>query len=336
MISLLFLSLLPSFQLSWLGTPVEDQKNIIKTKLAIVGGGPCGLSAAIGAAKSGWQPVVIEGSITNGAANRAGLVSNYPGLDNLTGPEIVQRLKKQAQDLGAQLYAEESVVSCNFNERPFTLETNKNNKIVCDAVIIATGTNPKKLGLPGEAKFEGKGVAYCSACDGPLFKDKEVIIVGDDYNALRELATLKNIASKITIVTHKNDFQAPGFLLDNLKNSNVSVIKNAKVKEIMGTNKVTGVKAVTDEGEVEVPAQGVFIALGWQPCVDAFKNCLKLNSDNQIKIDGDTLETSVSGVFAAGDCSSRSYHQMPSATGFGYTAYLNAEKYLRQLEAQGS
>jgi thioredoxin reductase (NADPH) len=306
----------------------------ITTKIAIIGGGPAGHSAAVGASKGGHEPVVIEGSVMTGAANRAGLITNYPGITDATGLEIVQKLRAHAKDLGAKLYPEETVESCNFKSKPFTLKTNKGQTVNCDTVLIATGTNPKKLYIPGETKFEGKGVAYCSTCDAPMFKNKDVLIVGGDHNALREVSTLKKFAKNITILTRKENFKAPQFLLNHLKLPNVKVVKKANVKEIMGTDKVTGVKAEMDNGEMEVfPTQGVFIALGWKPNTHVFKDHLKLDKDGKINVNCETFETSVPGVFAAGDCSTKSKHQMPASSGNGYNAYLSLEQYLKKLEA---
>lgn len=336
----LMTSLLPALQVGMMGIDPATANSLdktIKTKILILGGGPAGLSAAIGAAKAEYKPVVIEGSLMLGAANKAGKITNYPGLPDLTGPEIVQKLKEQAKQLGAQLYPEEKVVSCNFKAHPFILETNKGQKFIADSVLIATGTNPRKLNIPGETKFEGKGVVYCSSCDGPLFKDRSVVIIGNDHNALRELSTLKKFAKDITIITEKAEFDAPKFLLNLLDLPNVKVIKNAKAKEIMGTDKVTSVKALMDNGEMEAfPTQGVFIALGWKPHTEIFKDQIKLDNKDRIVVSYDTFETSVPGVFAAGECSTQGKHQMPSASGTGYTTYLSLEQYLKKLEKPAS
>lgn len=312
-----------------------DNPEIIKTDMAIVGGGPAGLSAAIGAGKAGLNPIVIEGTILEGAANKAGYISNYPGIAKATGSELIQNMREQAKNLNVRLLPEEKVISYNLKSHPFRLETNKGKIIDGNCLIIATGTNPAKLDIPGEDKFLGKGVAYCSKCDGPLFKGKKVIIVGDDHSALRELAILKDYTNDIVLITEKDHFDAPQMLLDNLKTPNLKIHKNSKAKEILGDTKVTGINVQFQNGEMEVfPTDGVFIAKGWQPATEYFKDQLKLNDKGEIVVDNDTWETSILGIFACGDCSSKSRHQFPVAAGAGSDAYLSAEKYVKKLRKQ--
>ena len=322
----MFFELSPSCQVK-----SASNNSIIQTDLVIIGGGPAALSAAVGAGKANIQTTIITGSIMDGAAVKSGEITNFPGQNGLTGSKIVQKFLEHAQEFPSnQLLREEKVVKCDLQGNPFILETNKGRKIECKCLIIATGTNPKKLNVPGEDCFLGKGVAYCSRCDGPMFKNKRVVIVGNDYSALRELASLKHYAKKITLVSDKDNFEAPKMLMDQLKTPGLEVILNAKLEEIRGDGAVNSVKIKKANGEVEVlPTDGVFVATGWEPVSDFVKNQLKLNSKNEIEVDCETNETSVKGVFACGDVCNKSKHQMPTASGDGYDAYLSAEQFLR-------
>ena len=348
MISLLYLLLLMPFQIHVMPAAIKQTlklmfptsrnqiviKQTLTTKLAIIGGGPSGLSAAIGAGKAGnLKPIVIECTIMEGAVHKAGEITNYPGFPlKITGPEIIENMREQAKNLGVTLLPEEKIIECNFNTRPFILKTNNGTQINCDSVIIATGTNPKKLSILGEDKFIGKGVSYCSKCEGPLLKNKKIVIVGNDHSALRELKVLLNFTHDITLISTKSEFTAPQMLLNYLQTPNLKIVKNAKPKEIMGDQNVTGIKIQKDDGEMEVfPADGIFVTLGWKPSTDMFKGILKLNSKDEIIVDPETFETSVKGVFASGECSNMAKHQMPHAAGNGYSAYLNAEIYLNNL-----
>jgi thioredoxin reductase (NADPH) len=298
-------------------------------KIVIIGGGPSAYSAAVSAGNGKLKPVVIEGHEPGGQPVKAGDIKNYPGMKSINGGELVSNIKEHAEHLGTKVI-EEKVISVNFKKTPFTITTDKNQIIQTHTVIISTGSEPIKLNCPGENKCWGRGVVVCAKCDGHLFKDKEVVIVGGGYSALREVGNMKQHTSKITIVNPNKKLSAPQFLINGAKG--ITTLNNYSVVKIINkNNEVTGIEIKNkDTGKtMTLPAQGILVGLGWKPSSKVFKDQLDINSKDQIIVTNDT-ETSIPGVFAAGDVTSKSRHQLFMAASQGFAAAMDAETYLKK------
>ena len=300
-------------------------------RIVIIGGGPAAYSAAISAGNAKLNPLVIEGNEPGGQPIKAGDIKNFPSYKSINGGELVSSMKEHAEHLGAQALAAQ-VVKVNLKQTPFKIWTDKGDIITAHTVIIATGSEPIKLNCPGEEKCWGKGVIVCAKCDGHLFTDKEVVIVGGGYSALRELGNITKHTSKVTLVNPDKSLSGPQFLINIAKSSNAKILHNYSIESITEKNgKVIGVviKNKTTGAKQALPADGVLVGLGWRPSSKIFKGQLKLNSENQIAVTGDA-NTSVPGVYAAGDVGSKSRHQLFMAASSGFAAAMDAEKYLQK------
>lgn len=303
----------------------------IVSNIAIIGGGPSALSAAIYAARSELKPLVIEGE-EGGQLAKASHIENWPGVPPTLGSDLAKNMRTQASELGAE-FLKTNVINVNFSKHPFKLITKNGNSVLANSVIIATGTKPGKLNCPGEEEFQGKGVALCATCDGPLFKDKKIVLIGGDYPALREATILSKFTNDITIITKAEKLRGPNSLLSQVvKNPNIKILNNSQAIEIIGTpQEATGVKIINKKTKKKniVPAQAIFIATNWIPESEIFRNKLSLDLKGRIKVHHNTA-TSVMGIFAAGDVTNNSYHQAPVASAFGYMAGMDAERYLKK------
>ncbi|MDR3646199.1 MAG: FAD-dependent oxidoreductase [Candidatus Babeliales bacterium] len=296
--------------------------------IVIIGGGPSGLAAAIYAGRAELNPLVIEGE--PGQLTKASLIENMPGVAPILGSDLADNMHNQAEQLGAR-FIKGPIVRVDFSSKPFTLWTKDNEIILANSVIIATGAKKTKLNCPGEDEYENKGVALCATCDGPLFKDKNITLIGGDYSALREALILSKFTNNLTIINKREKLKGPSSLLKPvLKNSNIKVINNSIALEILGNEKeATGVRIINTKTDQEsiIPSDAIFIATNWVPATDIFKNKIELDSRNSIKVHNHT-ETSIPGIFAVGDATNNSDHQVPTACGSGYEAAMKAEKYL--------
>lgn len=300
-------------------------------KIVIIGGGLAAHSAAISAGNGKLNPVIIEGHEPGGQAAKAGTIKNFPGHPSINGGELTSKTQDHAEELGAKII-EAKVTKVDFKQKPFKITTDKAGTVQAHSVIIATGSQPIKLNCPGENKCWGKGVVVCATCDGHLFENKKVVIIGGGYSALRELGNMLKYTNKITVINPDKEFSAPQFLINKLNSSGVPKLTNHSVVKIIEENgQVSGIKLKNKAtGKTTVlPTEGILVGLGWKPSSDIFKKHLKLNKKNQIAITNDT-ETSVPGIFAAGDVSSKSRHQAFMAASHGFAAAMDAEKYLKK------
>lgn len=300
-------------------------------KIIIIGGGPAGYAAAVAAANGKIDTLVIEGEQPGGQPTKAGDIKNFPSYKSINGGELVANMRDHAEELGAKMI-EVQATKVDFSTQPFKVWTDTNVPLLAHAVIIATGSAPIKLNCPGEDKYWGKGVVVCAKCDGYLFKDKPIVIVGGGYSALREVGNLEPHTRKITIINPDTKLTGPQFLINKVQTLGVKVLQNYEVKQILGTDsEITGIEVLDkSSGKTSIiPTQGVLVGLGWRPNIDLFKGKLKLNPQNQIVITNDT-ETSIPGVFAAGDVTSKGRHQLFMAASAGFAAAMDAEKYLRE------
>lgn len=309
-----------------------DKQNVIP--IAIIGSGPAGLTAGMYGARAGIHTVVFTGDLPGGQLTLTGSVENWPGVRNSLGYEIVSNLEEQARDFGAILI-EETIDYVDFSTWPFILYTSSGEKINALSVIIATGAAPRKLGVPGELEYWGKGVTSCAVCDCHLFKGKDVVVVGGGNAAIEEAMQLAPYAKNITILVRSDRMRAEFSMRQKLEEfHNIKVAYNKQVVKVIGDGEVmTGLEIKDSEtGEVEtMNVQGLFLAIGQNPNTNLFKDKLELSRFGYIILEGRSQETSVSGIFAAGDVADSEYRQAVVACGTGCMAALDAVKWLREI-----
>jgi len=303
-------------------------------KVVIIGSGPAGYTAAIYAARAMLEPVLIQGIQPGGQLTITTDVENYPGFaDVVQGPWLMEQMEKQAQHVGTRIVTD-LVTDLDLSQRPFRLTCDSGDTYIADTVILATGAQARWLGLPSEDAFQGGGVSACATCDGFFYRGKEVIVVGGGNTAVEEALFLTNFASQVTIVHRRDEFRAERILQDRLfKHPKIKVVWDSAIDEICGTQgpaKVTHVrlKNVKTGATTDVPADGVFIAIGHAPATELVKGQLKLKPSGYVEVAANSTATSVPGVFAAGDVADETYRQAVTAAGMGCMAALEAERFL--------
>ena len=301
-------------------------------KVIIIGSGPAGLSAAIYASREGFEPLVLAGSKGGGQLELTSVVENFPGFpDGVDGPEIVKLLKKQAERFGTR-FLNKDVSKVDLSSRPFKIST-EDKDFEADSIIIATGANAKWLGIESESKFIGKGVSSCGTCDGPFFKNKDVIVVGGGDTAMEDSIFLTKFAKSVTIVHRKDILRASKIMQERaISNQKIKFIWNSAIEEILGDNTVKGVKIknlITNE-ITEMKIDGVFVAIGYKPNTDIFKGQLKLDEKGYIETI-DEVKTDIDGVYIAGDVADKYYRQAATASASGVKCALHVRDYLSAL-----
>lgn len=301
-------------------------------KLIIIGSGPAGLCAAIYGARGELTPVVIAGNTPGGQPTLATEIDDYPGFpDGVKAPELAQLFWKQAEKFGTRFEREE-VESVDFSQKPFVIKT-ATKTLQALSVIIATGSSPVWLGLPSEQRLIGRGVSACAVCDGPFFKGKKVAIVGGGDSAMKEALYLSKIAAEVIVIHRRDVLRAQEVLQKQVKaKENVKFIFSSEVEEILGEQKVTGlkIKNLLNNNLTEITIDGTFIAIGHKPATGFLKGQIELDIKEFVVKHGET-GTSVPGIFVAGDVADPKYRQIVTAVGSGAQAALDAEKYLDDL-----
>jgi thioredoxin reductase (NADPH) len=318
-------------------------------QVAIIGGGPSGLSAAVYNARANMNPIVFAGSPPGGQLMLTTEVENFPGYEHIIGPDLVESLRKQAQKFGTKIL-NENVTKVDFNSRPFTI-TYSSGTVKAHAIIIATGAQALWLGLDSERKLRGKGVSACATCDGFFFKNKNVAVVGGGDTAMEEAQTLTRFANKVYMIHRRDSFKASKIMQERvLENPKIEVIWNNEVQDVLGEMKVEGLKLKNTYQHKDIlPVDGLFLAIGHRPDTDLFKEQIQLDEKGYVitslmkalsivakneskfkdKFDYDfQTMTSISGVFAAGDCVDHVYKQAGTAAGMGIAAALDVERWL--------
>jgi thioredoxin reductase (NADPH) len=303
-------------------------------ELIIIGGGPAGYTAALYAARADLEPLVIEGFQWGGQLMITSDVENYPGYpDGVMGPEMMSDLRRQAERFGAE-YVTDDVTKVDFSEQPLRVWIGDDG-YTARAVVIATGASARWLDLPSEQKHKGRGVSACATCDAAFFRDKEVYVVGGGDSAFEEALFLTKFASKVHLVHRRDEFRASRIMVDRAEqNDKLHFVTNAVVDEIIGDLKVEALKlrsTVNDE-TWEVPADGLFVAIGHDPNTALFRDQLDHDENGYLITKPGSTETNIPGVFAAGDVQDHIYRQAVTAAGSGCMAALDAERFLASFE----
>jgi thioredoxin reductase (NADPH) len=311
---------------------LSDQNDV--RELIIIGGGPAGYTAALYAARADLEPLVIEGFQWGGQLMITSDVENYPGYaDGVMGPEMMSDFRRQAERFGSQFITDD-VTKVDFSERPFRVWIG-DDEYSARAVIVATGASARWLGIDSEQQHRGRGVSTCATCDGAFFREKEVYVVGGGDSAFEEAIFLTKFASRVHLVHRRDEFRASKIMVDRAEaNEKLDFVLNAVVEEIVGDVKVEALRlrnTVTDE-TWEVPADGVFVAIGHDPNTSLVVDQLDHDAAGYLITKPGTTETNVPGVFAAGDVQDHTYRQAITAAGSGCMSALDAERYLAAVE----
>lgn len=299
--------------------------------VAIIGGGPAGLSAGIYAARANLKTVIIERGLYGGQMQNTLDIENYPGFENIEGPELSERLYKQALQVGVE-WKYGNVQSISLEGQPKVVKL-EDGTVEARSVIIASGASPRPLGVPGEAEFTGRGVSYCATCDGALYRGAEVIVIGGGDSAIKEAILLTRFASKVTVIHRRDALRATGILQNRaFANEKITFMWDTVVDKIEGDGRVTGVLArnVKDGSTQVVEAKGVFIYVGVDPVTDFLTGSEILDEWGYILTD-EFMATAVPGVYAAGDVRAASLRQIVSAAADGAEAAMKVYEYLETL-----
>ncbi|MCS3903724.1 thioredoxin reductase (NADPH) [Methylohalomonas lacus] len=311
-------------------------------RMLILGSGPAGYTAAIYAARANLNPVMITGIQPGGQLTTTTEVDNWPGdVEGLQGPALMERMQKHAERFDTEIIFDH-IHTADVTQRPFLLEGDAGS-YTCDALVVSTGASARYLGLESESAFMGKGVSACATCDGFFYKGQKVAVIGGGNTAVEETLYLSNIAAEVTLIHRRDELRAEKILQDKLfekeKNGNVNIIWDHVLDEVLGDDSgVNGarLKSTKDDSTREIDISGLFIAIGHDPNTGIFRGQLDMNEEGYIHIksgqEGGATQTSVKGVFAAGDVCDHVYRQAITSAGFGCMAALDADKYLGQLD----
>ncbi len=307
-----------------------SQKMVDMEDLIIIGSGPAGLSAAIYAARNDLKPLVLGGSTPGGQLLLTTTIDNYPGFpEGIYGSELIEKMRKQAERFGAR-FENDDVSEIDIASRPFKIKT-ASKEYAAKAIIIATGATTRWLGLESERRFIGRGVSSCATCDAAFFRDKDVIVVGGGDTAMEDSVYLTKFARSVTIVHRRGEFRATKIMQDRaLSNPKIRVIYNTVVDEILGDEKVAGVKLknVKTNEIAELPVQGVFVAIGTVPNSGFVKEKLELDEQGYI-VTSNEVNTAIDGIFVAGDVADKRYQQAITAAASGAKAAIDAGRFLQ-------
>lgn len=304
----------------------------------ILGSGPAGYTAAIYLGRAGYKPLMIAGALNpGGQLINTSQVENFPGFpQGILGPDLMDQMRIQAEHFGAQIEYDD-VTSVDFSNETKQVTTDGGDRYLSKTVLICTGSQYRKLGVPGEREYSGRGVSYCATCDGFFFKGKPIIVVGGGDSAMEDADFLTRFSSSIKLIHRRDTFRASKIMVDRVRSREaINLLLNTVVTRIRGDE--SGVTSVdirnTDTGsEDTLPTRGVFVAIGSVPETSFLNNAVDLDHDGYILVDGASTRTSIPGVFAAGDVADRVYRQAISAAGMGCRAALDAQEYLRQSVA---
>src|SRR5215217_892631 len=312
--------------------------NTMSTRVAILGSGPAGLSAAIYAARAGLSPIVIQGIQPGGQLTTTTDVENYPGFrDVIQGPWLMEEMQAQAEHVGTRMIWDH-ISAVDLKSRPIRLTGDSGTQYFADSLVIATGAQAKWLNLPSEEHMKGRGVSACATCDGFFYRGKKVAVIGGGNTAVEEALYMTNHSHDVTLIHRRDSLRAEKILQDRLfAHPNINVLWNKEVARFVGGGEPEGLVAIelrdTKTGELSmVDAEGGFVAIGHSPSTDMFKGHVELDEDGYIRVETGTARTSVPGVFACGDVMDKIYRQAVTAAGTGCMAALDAEKFLAEAD----
>jgi thioredoxin reductase (NADPH) len=309
---------------------VSDVRNVI-----IIGSGPAGYTAALYTARASLKPLVFEGAVSaGGALMNTTEVENFPGFqDGIMGPDLMDNMRAQAERFGAELISDD-IVAVDLSGDIKTVTDTEGTVHRARAVIVTTGSQHRKLGLPREDELSGRGVSWCATCDGFFFRDQDIVVVGGGDTAMEEATFLSRFARSVTVVHRRDSLRASKTMQDRaLADPKISFAWNSEVAEIHGDAKLSGLTlrdTVTGETR-ELPVTGLFIAVGHDPRTELFKGQLELDDEGYLRVEAPSTRTNVSGVFGAGDVVDHTYRQAITAAGTGCAAALDAERFLAHL-----
>jgi thioredoxin reductase (NADPH) len=301
----------------------------------IIGSGPAGYTAALYTARASLKPLVFEGAVTaGGALMNTTDVENFPGFqDGIMGPELMDNMRSQAERFGAELVPDD-IVNVDLTGEIKTVTDTAGTVHRAKAVIVATGSQHRKLGLPNEDALSGRGVSWCATCDGFFFKDQDIAVIGGGDTAMEEATFLSRFAKSVTIVHRRDTLRASKAMQDRaFADPKIKFVWDSEVSEVQGEQKLSGLKLRNVKtGELsDLAVTGLFIAIGHDPRTELFKGQLELDGEGYLKVDAPSTRTNVSGVFAAGDVVDHTYRQSITAAGTGCSAALDAERFLAAL-----
>ena len=299
--------------------------------VVIIGAGPAGYTAGIYCSRARHETILISGLLPGGQLMNTTDVENYPGFDEgIMGPDLMEIMRKQTERMGTKII-DDVVTSVDFSQTPFKVSTVSTN-FETKTVIVCTGATPRKIGIDGEQTFAGKGVSYCATCDGAFFRNQELAVVGGGDSCMEEATFLTKFASKVHIIHRRDEFRASKIMQERaLGNEKISVHWNSTVLDIKGDKKVQQIilKDTKTGEETSLDLGGVFVAIGHEPNTSLFKNQLDLDENGYIILNTNT-QTSVNGIFSAGDVHDHRYRQAVTAAGYGCMAAIDVDKYLSE------
>ncbi len=312
-------------------TPKIAEKKKTKFDVVIIGAGPSGYTAGIYCSRAGYDTLILSGILPGGQLVNTTEVENYPGFEKaIMGPDLMIEMRRQTERMGTTIVDDECV-NVDFRNNPFKILTGS-EEYEGRAVIIATGANPRKLGLEGEQTFAGKGVSYCATCDGPFFRNLELVVVGGGDSAIEEATFLTKFATKIHLVHRRSELRASKVMQERaFSNEKIKFLWESEVVDIKGDQKMQQavIKNIKTNEETVLDVGGLFVAIGHVPNTKLFKNQIDMDDEGYIILKNKT-HTNIEGVFAAGDVHDRSYRQAVTAAGFGCMAAIDVDKYLSE------
>ena len=303
------------------------------TKVLIIGSGPAGYTAGVYASRAMLEPILVQGIEPGGQLTTTTEVENWPGDTEVQGPDLMVRMQEHATSVGCEIIGD-IITDLDISSRPFTAKGDSGTTYTADAVILATGARAKWLGLPSEEKFKGFGVSACATCDGFFYRGQEIVVIGGGNTAVEEALFLTKFASKVTLIHRRDELRSEKILQDRLmKNPKIEPLWFHTLEEVVGTEDPLGVTGVrvkhVKTGEItEIPCKGVFIAIGHAPSSELVKDTLETHMGGYVVTKPGSTETSVPGVFAAGDLTDHIYRQAVTSAGMGCMAALDAERFL--------
>ena len=307
------------------------------TKVLIIGSGPAGYTAGVYASRAMLNPILVQGMEPGGQLTTTTEVENWPGEKEIQGPQLMVNMEEHAKAMGCEIIMD-LISDLDLSQRPFVAKGDSGTIYTADAIILATGARAKWLGLESEEAYKGFGVSACATCDGFFYRGQEIVVIGGGNTAVEEALFLTNFATKVTLIHRRDSLRSEKILQERLlKHEKIEVLWNHELEEVVGEGDpkgVTGVRAKhVETGEItEVPAKGVFIAIGHAPASELVKDQLELHSGGYVKVKPGSTETSIPGVFAAGDLTDAKYRQAVTSAGMGCMAALDAEHWLAAQE----